>query len=161
LILYFVLFALFAFRLSFLSRLFVATPPRWILRRQICLSTVSTGPRISRDRSLLLKPMFIVSLLLALITDPEVGAATIDDVTFLTRIEAYEAIVNTVLVTQEGKRLPIDKGTRVNVAGFTETEALVVSRTDRPNGFIRKSDLTPAQRSNALEAPHIKEETLR
>jgi hypothetical protein len=108
-----------------------------------------------------MKTMFIVSLALASIVGSEIRAATIDDVTFLTRVDAYEAIVNTTLVTQEGKRFPIDKGTRVNVAGFTETEAFVISRTDRPNGFIRKADLAPAESSKSLQAPRIKEETLR
>jgi hypothetical protein len=111
--------------------------------------------------SVVLKTTWIVSLLLASMAGSQIWAATIDDVKFLTRIEAYETVVNTTLVTQEGKRISIDSGTRVNVAGFTETEAFVISRTDRPNGFIRKADLVPTGRSNALEAPRIKEETLR
>jgi hypothetical protein len=87
-------------------------------------------------------------------------AATIEDVIFLKKIQVYEAVVDTVLVTQEGKRVPIDRGTRLNVAGFTKSEALVVSRSDRPNGFIRKSDVVPAAPTDRIEMPQIKEETL-
>src|SRR5713226_748061 len=93
----------------------------------------------------------IVSVLLASIAGSQAWAATIDDVEFLIKIQTYETIVNTTLLTQEGKKIPIDKGTRVNVAGFTKTEAFVISRIDRPNGFIRKSDLAPASGSNAVE----------
>ena len=102
----------------------------------------------------------LASVLLAAMTGSRVWAATIDDVEFLTRIQTYETIVNTTLITQEGKRIPLDKGTIVHVAGFTKTEAFVISRTDRPNGFIRKTDLAPARRSNAMESPRIKEQTL-
>lgn len=48
----------------------------------------------------------IVSLLLAVIAGSQAWAATIDDVEFLTRIQTYETIVNTTLVTQEGKKIP-------------------------------------------------------
>lgn len=88
-------------------------------------------------------------------------AATIDEVKFLPRIERYEATVNTTLVTQEGKRIPIDRGTRLNVAGFTSTEAFIISRTDRPNGFIRRVDLAPLGPSRTIDPPRIKEETIR
>lgn len=91
----------------------------------------------------------------------QILAATIDEVKFLARIERYEAIVNTTLVTQEGKRIPIDRGTRVNVAGFTASEAFIISRTDRPNGFIRRADLAPLARSQVLDPPRIKEEIIR
>ncbi|MGH7927640.1 MAG: hypothetical protein ACREQV_07585 [Candidatus Binatia bacterium] len=104
--------------------------------------------------------MWKVSLILALIAGPPTWAATIEDVTFLPRIQVYETTVNTTLVTQEGKRIPLDKGTKVNVAGFTETEALVVSRSDRPNGFIRKADITPSERPGLPKPPPIKEETI-
>ena len=112
------------------------------------------------SNGLVMKRMLIVFVVLVSIAASQTWAATIDDVRFLTRIEAYETIVNTTLVTQEGKQIPLDKGTRVNVAGFTETEAFVISRTDRPNGFIRKADLAPVRRSNAMEAPRIKEQTI-
>jgi len=99
-------------------------------------------------------------VLLVAIADSQAWAATIDDVEFLTRIQTYETIVNTTLVTQEGKRIPLDKGTTVNVAGFTKTEAFVISRTDRPNGFIKKADLAPSRRSNLPESPPIREQTI-
>ena len=102
----------------------------------------------------------IVSLLLAVIAGSQAWAGTIDDVEFLTRIQTYETIVNTTLVTQEGKTIPLDRGTTVNVAGFTKTEAFVISRTDRPNGFIKKADLAPARRSNLPESPPIREQTI-
>jgi hypothetical protein len=104
--------------------------------------------------------MWMVCVLAGSMLGAPLWAATIEDVTFLTKIQVYETIANTTLVTQEGKRIPIDRGTKVNVAGFTETDALIVSRSDRPNGFIRKSDLAPSLGSNRLEPPHIKEETL-
>ena len=109
---------------------------------------------------LVIKERWILFAILVLIIGPPTWAASIEDVTFLTRIEVYETVANTTLVTQEGKRIPLDKGTKVNVAGFTETEALVVSRSDRPNGFIRKADLAPPMSPNILEPPRIKEETL-
>jgi hypothetical protein len=107
-----------------------------------------------------MKPIWSVAAILASIVAPPIWAASVEDVTFLTRIQTYEIIANTTLVTQEGKRTPLERGTKVNVAGFTETEALVVSRSDRPIGFIRKADLAPSIRSNRLESPSIKEETL-
>ncbi|MGH7773893.1 MAG: hypothetical protein ACREQA_16845, partial [Candidatus Binatia bacterium] len=73
-------------------------------------------------------------------------AGNIDDVTFLTKVQSYEAIVNTTLITQEGKRLPIERGTKLNVAGFTRAEAFVISRTDKPNGFVRREDIAPMRR---------------
>jgi hypothetical protein len=109
---------------------------------------------------LVMKKTSLLCVILVLLVGPPARAASIEDVTFLTRIEVYETIAGTTLVTQEGKRIPLDKGTRVNVAGFTETEALVVSRSDRPNGFIKKSDLAPSLRPNLPEPPRIKEETL-
>jgi hypothetical protein len=109
---------------------------------------------------LFMKTTWIVSLNLALIAVAPIWAASIDEVTFLSRIQVYETVANTTLVTQEGKRIPLDRGMRVNVAGFTETEALVISRSDRPNGFIRKSDITPAFAPSAVDTPRIREETL-
>ena len=110
-------------------------------------------------RNFIMKTL-IVSLLLAVIAGSPAWAATIDDVEFLTRIQTYETTVNTTLVTQEGKKIPLDRGTMVNVAGFTKTEAFVISRTDRPNGFIKKTDLAPARRSNSMEFPPIEEQTI-
>lgn len=86
----------------------------------------------------------------------EARPASIDEVTFLKKIETYEAIVDTTLVTPEGKRIAIARGTRLNVAGFTELEAFVISRLDKPNGFVRKRDIAPVRRP-----PRIKEETLK
>lgn len=72
-------------------------------------------------------------------------AGSIDEVTFLRKIETYEVVVDTTLVTQEGKRITVKRGTRLNVAGFTPTEAFVVSRRDRPNAFVRRRDIVPAK----------------
>lgn len=98
--------------------------------------------------------------ILALVLAPPTWAASVEDVTFLTRIQVYETVANTTLVTQEGKRIPLDKGMKVNVAGFTATEALVVSRSDRPNAFVKRADIAPSKGSHVPEPPHIKEETL-
>jgi hypothetical protein len=107
-----------------------------------------------------MKATWIVSSVLALTIGSSTWAASIEDVTFLTRIQVYETVTSTTLVTQEGKKIPLDKGTRVNVAGFTATEALIVSRSDRPNAFVKRADIVPSRESNALEPPRIKEETL-
>jgi hypothetical protein len=87
--------------------------------------------------------------------------ASLDDVTFLTRVEDYETIVDTALTTQEGKRIPLAKGTRLNVAGFTATEAFVISRLDKPNGFVRKADIAPVRGQPRLREGTIKEEPLK
>jgi hypothetical protein len=107
-----------------------------------------------------MKTRWITSGILALILGPPTWAASIEDVTFLTRIQVYETVADTTLITQEGKRIPLDKGTKVNVAGFTATEALIVSRSDRPNAFVKKADIVPITGANVSEPPHIKEETL-
>jgi hypothetical protein len=115
--------------------------------------------RPSSSKHAILKMMWIVFILVfvpAVLT----RAASIEDVTFLTRIQIYETVADTTLVTQEGKRVPLDRGTKVNVAGFTASEALVVSRSDRPNGFVKKADIAPAAGSTPPEPPRIKEETL-
>jgi hypothetical protein len=102
-----------------------------------------------------MKTMLVLSFLLALLITSRTRAGSIDEVTFVTKVEPYETLVDTTLVTQEGKRIPIDKGTRLNVAGFTGTEAFIISRTDKPNGFVKKSDIAPARRLD------IREEKLR
>jgi hypothetical protein len=85
---------------------------------------------------------------------------SIDDVIFLNRVQDYETIVTTTLVTQEGKRIPVPKGTRLNIAGFTRDEAFVISRTDRPNGFVWRDDIAPRRRSPGAGEGTIREETL-
>jgi hypothetical protein len=100
--------------------------------------------------------IMICSLLVPICARP----ATIDDVVFLNRVQEYETIASTTLVTQEGKRIPIPKGTRLNIAGFTRDDAFVISRTDRPNGFVRKEDIAPTRRSDGATEGTIREETL-
>lgn len=102
-----------------------------------------------------MKTTFALSFLLAVLIALTGWAASIDDVTFLSKVEPYDTVVDTTLVTQEGKRIPIDRGTRLNVAGFTGTEAFIISRTDKANGFVRKSDIAPVGR------PGFREERLR
>jgi len=82
-------------------------------------------------------------------------------VTFLNKVEVYETIVDTSLITQEGKRFPIAKGMRLNVVGFTTTEAFVISRMDKPNGFVRKTDISPIRGESGIREEIIKEETLK
>ncbi len=86
--------------------------------------------------------------------------ASIDDVVFLNRVQEYETIVSTTLVTQEGKRIPIPKGTRLNIAGFTKDQAFVISRTDRPNGFVWKDDIAPRRPPSGDREGTIREETV-
>ena len=87
-------------------------------------------------------PIFAILLLVA---SGWVWAASIDEVTFVTKVQSYQASKDTTLVTQEGKRFPITKGTVLNVAGFTQNDALVVSRKDKPNGFVKKTDIAPVK----------------
>lgn len=100
-----------------------------------------------------MKTTWAFSFFLALLISLQTWAATIDEVTFLTKVEAYETLVDTTLVTQEGKKIPVEKGTRLNVAGFTSTEAFIISRTDKANAFVRKSDIAPARGSGFREEP--------
>jgi hypothetical protein len=84
--------------------------------------------------------------LLALLSPLGVLAASIDEVTLLTKVQPYEAVVDTTLVTQEGKRIAVERGARLNVIGFTPTEAFVVSRKDKPNAFVRRRDIAPVKK---------------
>ena len=86
----------------------------------------------------------LLSMILSFLMTVEIPAASIDDVTFLPKVQIYKAEKATTLVTQERKRFPIKKGTVLNVAGFTQNEALVVSRKDKPNGFVKRTDIAPA-----------------
>jgi hypothetical protein len=88
-------------------------------------------------------------------------SASIDDVIFLNRVQEYETIVDTTLVTQEGKRIPLPKGTKLNVAGFTRDEAFIISRSDRPNGFLAKMDIAPRSGSPRVPDETIREETVK
>ena len=88
-------------------------------------------------------------------------SGSIDEVTFVNKVEVYETIVDTSLITQEGKRFPIAKGMRLNVVGFTTTEAFVISRMDKPNGFVRKTDISPIRGESGIREEIIKEETLK
>src|SRR5512142_622504 len=96
-------------------------------------------------------------LLAALLMPMEASAGDINDVTFLTRIQVYETTVDTTLVTQEGKRVRIPKGTRLNIAGFTKDEAFVISHSDRPNGFVWKDTIALKGPARSLPGP-IREE---
>lgn len=94
-----------------------------------------------------MKKSFLASwFLLALLSPLGVLAASIDEVTFETKVRQYEAVVDTTLVTQEGKRIAVEKGARLNVIGFTPTEAFVVSRKDRPNAFVKRRDIAPVKK---------------
>src|SRR5437879_10328656 len=77
-------------------------------------------------------------------------SGSIDEVIFRNKVEVYETIVDTSLITQEGKRFPIAKGIRLNVVGFTTTEAFVISRMDKPNGFVRKTDISPIRGGSGI-----------
>ena len=72
-------------------------------------------------------------------------AGDINEVTFLTKVQTYVAVVDTILVTQEGRRIRITKGTKLNVAGFTPTEAFVISRKDKPNAYVKRADIAPVK----------------
>ena len=85
-----------------------------------------------------------IVVVLALLFSLQVQAGNIDQVTFFRTIQLYITTVDTTLVTQEGKRIRILEGTVLNVAGFTPTEVFVVSRKDKPNGFIKRTDIKPA-----------------
>lgn len=85
------------------------------------------------------------ALILVFLLGLRTWAGSIDEVTFVKKIQTYETVVDTTIVTQEGKRIKVTKGTRLNVAGFTSTEAFVVSRKDRPTGFVKREDIVPAK----------------
>jgi len=89
------------------------------------------------------KWVVIALTLLTSLVSLKAGAGDISEVAFLTKVQTYEAISNTTLVTPEGKRIPITKGTKLNVAGFTATEAFVISRKDKPNAFVKRTDIAP------------------
>ena len=110
--------------------------------------------RIIRTAAML--GVVICSLLVPMYARP----GSIDDVIFLNRVQEYETIVTTTLVTQEGKRIPIPKGTKLNIAGFIRDEAFVISRTDRPNGFVWRNDIAPRRGSSGGREGTIREETL-
>lgn len=101
----------------------------------------------------------VLLLLTGLLARPA-WTGSLDDVIFLNRIEIYETLNDTTLVTQEGKRIPIPKGTRLNVAGFAGDEAFVISRTDRPNGYVWRDTIAPVGNSSPSRPGTIREETL-
>lgn len=94
-----------------------------------------------------MKRGLVVSLLvLMVLAAAHAGAGDLNEVAFFTTVQAYETVVDTTLVTQEGKRIVISKGTTLHVAGFTSSEAFVISRKDKPNGFIKRTDIAPVKR---------------
>ncbi|MFQ5852466.1 MAG: hypothetical protein ACE5JU_18035 [Candidatus Binatia bacterium] len=93
-----------------------------------------------------MKKWVIASLIvLASLISFKAWAGDINEVTFLTKVKTYVAIVDTTLVTQEGRRIPITKGTKLNVAGFTRTEAFVISKKDKPNAYVKRTDIAPVR----------------
>ena len=87
------------------------------------------------------KWVIVLLIVLASLGPLETWAGDINEVTFLTKVKTYVAIVDTILVTQEGRRIPITKGTKLNVAGFTQTEAFVISKKDKPNAYVKRTDI--------------------
>jgi hypothetical protein len=96
-----------------------------------------------------MKTWFIASMtVLVFLVSPNAWAGDIEDVIFLKNVQTYVTIVDTTLVTQEGRRIPITKGTRINVAGFTQTEAFVISRRDKPNAYVKRTDIVAVSQKN-------------
>ena len=91
------------------------------------------------------KWVIVLLIVLASLGPLETWAGDINEVTFLTKVKTYVAIVDTILVTQEGRRIPITKGTKLNVAGFTQTEAFVISKKDKPNAYVKRTDIAPVR----------------
>lgn len=91
------------------------------------------------------KWVIVLLIVLASLGPLETWAGDINEVTFLTKVKTYVAIVDTILVTQEGRRIPITKGTKLNVAGFTPTEAFVISKKDKPNAYVKRTDIAPVR----------------
>ncbi|MBI4526395.1 MAG: hypothetical protein HY695_21555 [Deltaproteobacteria bacterium] len=95
-----------------------------------------------------MKKLFVAALFLfCSFVTVSAFSASLEEVTFLTRVETYETVADTTLVTLEGKRIPVPRGTRLNVAGFTPGEAFVISRQDKPNAFVRRSDIVPVDKA--------------
>lgn len=97
------------------------------------------------------KGVVIALMLLASLVSLKASAGDINEVTFLSKVQTYEAIVDTNLVTPEGKRIAITRGTKLNVAGFTASEAFVISRKDKPNAFVKRADITPVGKQVPLK----------
>ena len=96
-----------------------------------------------------MKTWFIASMtVLVFLVSPKAWARDIEDIIFLKNVQTYVTIVDTILVTQEGRRIPITKGTKINVAGFAQTEAFVISRRDKPNAYIKRTDIVAVRRKN-------------
>lgn len=93
-----------------------------------------------------MKKWVIVWTVMAFMVPLKAWAGNIYEVTFLKKVQTYVALVDTVLVTQEGRRIPVTKGTKLNVAGFTPTEAFVISRKDKPNAYVKKTDIVPVRK---------------
>ena len=72
----------------------------------------------------------------------------IEDVIFLKNVQTYVTIVDSILVTQGGRRISIPKGAKINVAGFTQTEAFVISRRDKPNAYVKRTDIVAVRQKN-------------
>src|SRR5919109_2873080 len=107
------------------------------------------------------KRLILCLIILGWLWPLDCGAQSIDEVTFLNKIEVYETVADTTLITQEGKRFPIAKGPRLNVAGFTATETFVVSRMDKPNGFVKKTEISPVTGSSRIREETITTEPLK
>lgn len=97
------------------------------------------------------KRVAIVFMLLTSLVSLKVWAADINEVTFLSKVQTYEAVVDTSMVTPEGKRIPITRGTKLNVAGFTASEAFVISRKDKPNAFVKRAAIAPVGKQAPLK----------
>ena len=119
------------------------------------------GERMEKRRTTKRKYLTLCLIVFVSLFPLEAWPGSIDEVTFLSKVEVYETIVDTSLITPEGKRLPIAKGMRLNVAGFTMTEAFVISRMDKPNGFVRKTDISPSRGGSGIRDEIIKEEILK
>ena len=97
------------------------------------------------------KRVAIAFMLLTSLVSLKAWAADINEVTFLNKVQTYEAVVDTSLVTPEGKRILITRGTKLNVAGFTASEAFVISRKDKPNAFVKRADIAPVGKQAPLK----------
>lgn len=92
------------------------------------------------------KNLFGSLLALMILVSARAGAGDLNEVTFFSKVQPYETVVDTTLVTQEGKRIAISKGTTLNVGGFAAGEAFIISRKDKPNGFVKRTDIAPLKK---------------
>jgi len=97
---------------------------------------------------------------LTLATTAVTWAADLNQVVFLPKQEIYVITSDTMLITKDGKTISLQRGTRIHVAGFTQTEAFIISRKGRGDGFVKRTVIVPVKEDEVQPAsPVVKPKT--